>query len=46
MVVIFSTRKSFFNSVKSPSYIGNSPLIYSANQWAGFYKIESSVMKE
>ena len=27
-------------------YIVTSPLIYTANQWAGFYMIGSSVMKD
>ena len=29
-----------------PYHIETSPLICSANQWAGFYMLETSVMKE
>ena len=29
-----------------PYYIQTSPLTFSANQWNGFYKIGTSVMKE
>ena len=29
-----------------PYHVETSPLIYRANQWAGFYMTESSVMKE
>ena len=29
-----------------PYHIGTSPLIYSANQWTGFYVIGGSAMKK
>ena len=33
--------------IKSPhTHIETSPLIYSANQWTGFYMIRPTVMKE
>ena len=36
----------FTLSWRSPYHIETSPLMCSANQWAGFFKIGISVMKE
>ena len=35
-----------FPEYLTPSHIETSPLIYSANQWTGFYMIGTSFMKE
>ena len=42
--MLTSDIKLFYN--RDPYYRETSPLIFSANQWTGFYMIEASVMKE
>ena len=42
--MLTSDIKLFYN--RDPYYRETSPLIFSANQWTGFYMIETSVMKE
>ena len=45
MMVITVNEVYFFHD-RGPYHIEASPLVCSANQWTGFYKIGTAVMKE
>ena len=46
VIVAVTSSKHYFFHGGGPCHIETSPLICRANQWTGFYMIETSVVKD